>query len=85
MAYLYWGWVEMVNLQPIDQQEPIKALACEVIRRALEDLMIDSQKESAKNFLEVNNPLLDFWAGLAGFEANAIASSTIIKKLKEEI
>ncbi len=85
MAYLYWGWVEMVNMKPIDQQEPIKALACEVITRALEDLMVDSQKESAKNFLEENNPFLDFWAGLAGFEADAIVSSTIVKKLKEEI
>lgn len=75
----------MVNLQPIDQQEPIKALACKVITRALKDLMIDSQKESAKNFLEENNPFLHFWAELAGFEADAIASSVIVKKLKGEI
>ena len=77
----------MVNLQPIDQEDPIKALACEVIKRALEDLMVKNKthRESAKNFLEVNNPFLDFWAGLAGFEPDVITSSTIVKKLKEEI
>lgn len=64
-------------------QRGIVALATHVIIRAAEDLEEKDLKikNSAKLFFSANSEALDFWAGIAGFDPDAIRYNPKIKKL----
>lgn len=60
----------------------VKELANELLMRAIEDLW-DKKTEvrnSAKAFLTEGNPYLEYWAGLAGLEPEAIINSPLVRE-----
>ena len=64
--------------------DPYQNLALAVLTRAIQDLEVEGQEDSALAFLTKENHSLEFWSGLADIDPDLLLDNRLLKNKKEE-